>query len=384
MDFYNKINAIPNYMVHTVSSGIAADWHYKLDQLWEFATGHARRICKETYEMLHSSRFPKKCYDALRQSSAWKTYSTRHQRSVLAIGLSFLSDCSTVAQSRFEALLRELEDTASTIEHLRTRFLLDYWYDPIADEVNRFIWVQETSDSCNTDEDSADQYGDMRRRLEQFYNDDGMTFIKTGPILRHRMRKDIRAWARLARCSCVKLSCGSMLIHKSKIQLPHRRRKTLQPDSRKHSMSGMAYYDAADTGYYDDGDPSYYDAVDTDYYHPPACYDVTRNARYWQPREPNAGYSSADSNDSCASNMSATTASKKRRLEKVEGGYVCDFEACGRAFDRQCDLTHHRRSHQPKDERPYGCEGCGQRFVFPKDLRRHARSCREAGTSEDF
>lgn len=87
----------------------------------------------------------------------------------------------------------------------------------------------------------------------------------------------------------------------------------------------------------------------------------------------NGGYSSGGSGASDGANSNASSGSgvKRRRQSRCDGAFVCHHDGCCERFDRQCDLTQHERSHLPHEQRPYGCESCGKRFLYPKDLRRH-------------
>lgn len=365
MAYYDMINAVPSDTLIPASNDITIVWNHKLPHLWRSAMEHVSRVCTEIYILLHQNGFPRSFLDSLRYNHAWKRYSayTLPSRTEQMCAPS----PSRTSRSTFYTALKELEDTACALETLRIRSILDYWFDAMEDEPSRVVSKQQTSDSCETDNDRPDQFLEMRRYLERFYNNDNQVFAKTWPLPQRRMRKDIRAWARLAGYSCIKLSCGSMLLHKSKLQLPRRRRKTFKPSSNKDFVSETAY------------DPLLFPLESMESF----LARHRRNAKVWQPRDSYAGYSSADSNDSYASDMSANSANKKRRLDRIEGGYISDFQGCGKAFNRQCDLSHHQRSHRPKDELPCACEGCDQRFGFPKDLRRHEKSCPGAGTSED-
>lgn len=62
---------------------------------------------------------------------------------------------------------------------------------------------------------------------------------------------------------------------------------------------------------------------------------------------------------------------KRRRLAAEKGGFRCEFPGCGKAYNRQSELSKHQRYHQPESERPYQCDTCGKRFLYPKDVRKH-------------
>lgn len=90
----------------------------------------------------------------------------------------------------------------------------------------------------------------------------------------------------------------------------------------------------------------------------------------------NAGYSSAGSSASASSHLSGSSigsSTSRRRQRRTIHGFQCKTEGCGAAFDRSCDLVHHQRIHIPYEERPYPCGRCQQRFLYPKDLRRHEK-----------
>ena len=61
---------------------------------------------------------------------------------------------------------------------------------------------------------------------------------------------------------------------------------------------------------------------------------------------------------------------RKRQPAEV-GGFPCDIDGCVQTFDRQSDLTKHKKYHIPKDQRPFPCRSCERALLFPKDLRRH-------------
>ena len=64
---------------------------------------------------------------------------------------------------------------------------------------------------------------------------------------------------------------------------------------------------------------------------------------------------------------SRTSVSSSRRPKK----YLCEYDDCGKAFDRPARLQIHIRSHT--NERPFACEepGCGKTFPRAEHLKRH-------------
>lgn len=51
--------------------------------------------------------------------------------------------------------------------------------------------------------------------------------------------------------------------------------------------------------------------------------------------------------------------------------FSCDHPHCGLRFERRSDLRLHLRAHVKADERPYKCDLCDRRFMYPKDQERH-------------
>lgn len=88
-----------------------------------------------------------------------------------------------------------------------------------------------------------------------------------------------------------------------------------------------------------------------------------------------AGYSSVDSSASASSHWSNASGfsntSKRVKRKRQPAAFECTHPGCTEKFDRWCDLNHHSRVHLAYEQRPYPCEQCDKRFLFPKDLRRH-------------
>lgn len=257
--------------------------------------------------------------------------------------------------ARLSNLLCELGNTAHAIDDLRVDCITDHKFDPAGDG---FFLHLEESDNCDPDDDDDRLYVEMRKRLYAFQLEENKKYLCTEPVWNRTLRKDIRAWARLARYDCVKLSCQSMLIHKDKGKLPQRPRFKPKDFSALLEQRILAAKDV--TNNISDEDESF-------------VYDESTED-IWQPRQSKAGYLSAGSNASSASMWSNKSKTKKRRLPRADGAYECDSPGCGKSYDRQCHLTHHQRSHRPKDSLPFACEQCEKRFGFAKDLKRHQKT----------
>lgn len=51
--------------------------------------------------------------------------------------------------------------------------------------------------------------------------------------------------------------------------------------------------------------------------------------------------------------------------------FFCEHPHCRLRFERRSDLRLHSRAHVKADERPYKCDLCDKRFMYPKDQERH-------------
>lgn len=81
--------------------------------------------------------------------------------------------------------------------------------------------------------------------------------------------------------------------------------------------------------------------------------------------------SAAEDSAICSRRGSASTlgSNPSKRGQRIPGGYPCT--RCELTFDIPSQLRHHERKHMTKDERPFPCRHCGERFLYPKDLSRH-------------
>ena len=260
------------------------------------------------------------------------------------------------SDTRMARLRARLHSLKKMHEEIRVACITDCKRDPGEGTSAAWLPDRETSDTDESDGFDTKDYRNIRDRLDAFKGDESREWMLTEPILRPRYRRDVRAWARISWYGCTTLHCKSMLVHKNSSKVPRRPRK-------KSTSVGT-------------------DALtDTDVRSALRAWGTTAGPLHnniWQPREPRQSqeaYSSADSCDSVAS----TTSNKKRRLPKDEGAFACSYIGCREVFNRHCDLTHHQRAHMPYGERPYPCEECDMRFLFPKDLRRHEKKHQSGG-----
>ena len=49
----------------------------------------------------------------------------------------------------------------------------------------------------------------------------------------------------------------------------------------------------------------------------------------------------------------------------------CDYDGCNYSCAKRETLRHHQRCHIPMEDRPYSCPSCSQRFLYPREVRRH-------------
>lgn len=72
-----------------------------------------------------------------------------------------------------------------------------------------------------------------------------------------------------------------------------------------------------------------------------------------------------------------------QRSRQRRGTYMCSYIDCDQHFKRHCDLKkHERRKHGSMQSRKHACELWERRFIYPKDLIRHAKARHPATTEE--
>lgn len=364
-----------------------------LNAFWTSATAYVRGMCDRISKEYSQLVYPGDWFDTIIGNHFWETYAVQPIYEVGKFGSSHMASYTTdhLAQLQSEEmtdLLKKLTGAGKALDDLRLYCIteLSLTRDEILEtQATREIMLLETSDSCETEDDGDLEYLSMRFRLHEFQVDVDQKWLKTQPIAQRRMRKDIRAWARLARFGCMKLPDCSMLVCKNRYALPRRQRRKAEdqvhqfkPFRRGHF--GEGHYTPAGQ-YFEDGGHRFFEPgaeplvlPDLDKLTQPLFQDYQSKSSRYHYQESNGskvGYRSESSNDSHAS---AASASKKRRLPREEGAYACDSSGCEKTFDRQCDLSHHQRSHRPKDQLPWPCRRCDKRFGYAKDLRRHQKT----------
>lgn len=379
----------------------------RLRTFWNEASCYAQHICSQIAKEWSERPGDSTCYNRVVQTLGWTTYANKVIHMPFYI-VAWKSQCNLQGTTRLTDLLCELENTAQAIDDLRTNSIIDHKFDPVS---RNFLLHLEDSDTCNSDDDDDHIYVEMRKRLYAFQVEENQKYLRIEPVHNRTLRKDIRAWARLARYDCIKLPCHTMLIHKDKGKLPHRtgikkqnfkgmptrqentftppipptnnyeksltwqRTDATRPPSRNRSMSNLSMPPPTILSKADIFEQRVAAAVDAANENSDEESSICDNLEsVWQPRQSNAGYYSAESGDSSASMWSNASRTKKRRLPRTHAAYVCDSPGCGKSYNRQCDLTHHQRSHRPKDSLPFACELCEKRFGFAKDLRRHQKT----------
>lgn len=351
-------------------------WGYfeSSQDLWSAAKQHASSICEQILKEWHDNPGSVNSYNQIVRNIGWKTYSPK-----LIIKSTASTKTGVETKRLLEFLLSELTSTTHAIDDLRMNCIVDHWFDPAE---STSVMLSQTSDSCDTEDDCDTIYVQMRERLTEFHNDKNRKHLTTKPIVNPRLRKDIRAWARLARYQCIKLPCKSMLIHKDRGHLPRKLRRKQNGDRQPPVAFDKPFWNQlksiVDTKLEVNKNICSYKYGKVypgpNHYPGPDLYpDPDLNDSIWDYRNSRGGYSSAGSNLTSASGKSGVSSSKSRRLPRDEDGYACDFPGCESIYNRQCDLRQHKRCHRSEEELPHVCETCNKRFPYAKDLRRHLK-----------
>lgn len=223
-------------------------------------------------------------------------------------------------------------------------------------------------DSDDSDADNCDHFFELiSRGLREFDNNKLRDFVVYSGF-NSQERRHIHALAHFMHFGHISIGRRNgriLLISRNKDQLPasfkyNIRRWWEQSDWYSNLAPPSEYFSCNN------------DEHSEDRWTPPTSYDHSGHRA--QRDVARGGYSSSASIDSAASSRASNSGRKRRRQDKKEGGFFCFHTGCFEVFDRQCDLNHHERMHLAYEDRPYPCEQCEKRFLFPKDLRRHEKT----------
>ena len=255
--------------------------------------------------------------------------------------------------TRMLTLLKEMALVIDAMKDVRAKSMKDWKFDPWLwpGRAPNYVLEQLTSDSCQTDDEDGYSFQTLRQDLESFQRDDSRQSYTTKPLYQPRVRKDIRAWARLARYGSMKLSCSSMYIHKDRSKISRRPRKKKREDVGVGAPSRTTF---------------------------------GRTGSESHPRQRTSpDHCPAESNGSGMAGYSTNTRKKKNILIREENGYRCLSPNCSKSFKQVCDLSQHHRNHRAQESLPYGCDTCNMRFLHPEELWRHEKTHRSSASASD-
>lgn len=72
----------------------------------------------------------------------------------------------------------------------------------------------------------------------------------------------------------------------------------------------------------------------------------------------------------------------RRQPPRPGGGFPCEVEDCGKAYNRHCDLRRHMKTHLDDSQRSHKCPVCSKGFLYPKDVARHEKTHDESLSSQ--
>lgn len=242
-------------------------------------------------------------------------------------------------------------------------------------EISKPRRILVTDESDVSDENVSSQLEYAQREIDNFRNHNWRQFWALSG-LKLRDRRQAHALAHISGFAHVSLGSGGekvVLVSKRKDLFPASLKRTIRLWSRQKNASNILWQSSGSS-------QAHYDAFSQiaahDIYRPfgraQAYYDALSQA----PNEATKSFrsparSTTHSSESGVSIASCGSGHKRRRQSRHEGAFLCEYIGCSEKFDRKCDLTQHERSHMPYEQRPYACESCVRRFLFPKDLKRH-------------
>lgn len=282
---------------------------------------------------------------------------------------------------------------------------------PLADS-NIISWITQRGENSDLDDDEVDGlFPELNTTLFKFGLAPDRSFLVIPP-LPSRQRRHVHAIAHFSHMGHMSVGSGSLrmlLLSRKSSDLPSSLKKAYKEvrtgqttescqafnesvlsgragRNRSGSLRSVSSPKALPATVANDERPLFAPDDFSDRHGPvlsPAIRDVSQHRYSFSA----SGYTSAGSMGGYSSHMSFSSAasglsnaesfgeslmSRKRRREA--GAFPCTEEGCSETFDRHCDLSHHQRRHLPYEQRPYACADCSQRFLYPKDLRRHSRT----------
>lgn len=224
----------------------------------------------------------------------------------------------------------------------------------------------EIDPDSDVDEEGDQLLGELYQMLRKFSDTPSRLFMVVRPLV-VQQRRHVQAIAHFMHFGHLSVGDGSprmILLSKNSNEISARFKQRYKQARNAQSQSKPATNEMPLRKHRTDGHltPSAWDYRDEQY---------RGSAAYYSSADDSASLSSQFS---YASGVSDMTNPIRRRVKRQRNpaAFACDYAGCGDRFDRFCDLNHHSRIHLPYLQRPYPCEKCDKRFLFPpKDLKRH-------------
>lgn len=232
---------------------------------------------------------------------------------------------------------------------------------------------QPGPDDSDFDDDEADAvFAEIDEILAEFTEPYSRKFLVTRPMTA-RSRRQVHCMAQCRRLGHMTIGRGSlcsMLLSNSPAHFP----RWLKRDYKMARACQSSDFDFGTFTNPRHGQMTEYDHENVPYSHS-EHFDEHNGSGYSSASSLGSLYSHFNDglNFGCHPDTVGASYSGRRKRKRQASGFPCLEPDCSELFDRQCDLTQHERSHLPYHQRPYPCEHCDKRFLFPKDLRRHER-----------
>jgi len=205
-------------------------------------------------------------------------------------------------------------------------------------------WTQE--------EETGDFYTRTRSQLDNFILSPDQTTMTTDELSRHE-RRFVHATAQVMHLGHASLG-------------PPRSRNRRMVIFKPHRDNGLELEDHSQT---------------VPLLHATSSSLLTTGLQSIAEQERSRTISWADDFDSGSLISSTTSQRKRKRLEKLNNGYPCQFPPCTKLFDRASERNKHEQAHQPAFTNRHTCALCHKGFRYPKDLRRHNARVHENAAS---